>query len=105
MSRPQQIAAVVASLREYDPEKIILFGSCARQEDDRYSDLDLVIVKETEERFLDRLKRVYDLVQPYFALDVLVYTPAELAQMQERGNPFIEKVLAEGRVIYERPGG
>jgi hypothetical protein len=36
-------------------------------------------------------------------MDVLVYTPQELAEMQERENPFIEMVMKEGIVIYERP--
>ena len=104
MSRRQRnIEKVISSLRSYDPQKIILFGSQARGDDDKYSDLDLVVVKETDERFLDRLETVYDLVQPDFALDVLVYTPQELTDMCDRGNAFIEDVLKEGVVLYERP--
>ena len=97
------IEEIVASLRRYDPEKVILFGSRARGEDDPYSDIDLVIIKETEQRFLDRIASVYEVLQPVRAIDVLVYTPDELERMREEGNPFIEKVLQEGMVIYERP--
>ncbi len=102
MGRKGRIEEIVSSLREYDPERIILFGSHARRDADEYSDLDLVIIKETEERFLDRLKRVYEIMQPDFALDILVYTPGEFAHMLEEGNPFLERVLEEGIVIYER---
>jgi predicted nucleotidyltransferase len=99
-----RITQIVSALKEYEPERIILFGSQARGNADQYSDLDIVIIKETDERFLDRLKTIYELVQPRFAMDVLVYTPQEFAEMQERGNPFVEMVLREGIVVYERPG-
>ncbi len=99
----RRLAHLVSALRKYEPERIILFGSHARGEADEYSDLDIVVIKETEERFLDRLKTVYELVQPTFALDVVVYTPEEFAEMQRLGNPFIEMVLREGIVVYEKP--
>lgn len=99
----EQLARVIEALKEYDPERIILFGSRARGEEDSYSDLDLVLIKETQERFLDRLEKVFELVQPDFALDVLVYTPEEWARMKEEGNSFVEMVLEEGKIIYERP--
>ena len=103
--KQERVAHIIASLEEYDLQRVILFGSWARGDEDEYSDLDLVIIKETQERFLDRLARVYDLVKPTFAMDVLVYTPQEFAEMQERNNYFIEMVLKEGVVIYERPKG
>jgi predicted nucleotidyltransferase len=102
VEKKKRIEEIVSSLREYDPERIILFGSHARRDADEYSDLDLVVIKETEERFLDRLKRVYELVRPTFAMDLLVYTPEEFARMKEEGNPFIERVLEEGVVLYEK---
>ena len=102
MGKKERIEEIVSSLREYDPERIILFGSHARRDPDEYSDLDLVVIKETEERFLDRLKRVYELVRPTFAMDLLVYTPEEFARMKEEGNPLIERVFEEGVVVYEK---
>ena len=99
----KKVTQLVSALRKYDPDRIIIFGSHARGEADEHSDLDIVIIKETKERFLDRLKAVYELVQPTFALDVLVYTPGEFAELRKQGNPFIEMVLKEGVVIYEKP--
>jgi len=92
-------------VRAYDPLRVIVFGSFARGDTHEGSDLDLTVVKETEERFLDRISRVRDAcldididVQP------LVYTPAELREMLTGGNSFLETVLAEGLVAYERAG-
>lgn len=101
--RRRNVEKIISSLRSYDPQKIILFGSQARGDDDRHSDLDLVVIKETDERFLDGLETVHDLVQPDFALDRLVYTPHEQADMRDRNHAFMVNVLEEGVVLYERP--
>ena len=89
-------------MREYGPAKIIVFGSFARGEMHEASDLDLIVIKETGERFFRRIGRVRDAcdgipvdVQPF------VYTPSELAEMLEHGNSFLEKALAEGVIAYE----
>lgn len=93
---------MVEALQPYDPEKILVFGSCARGHQDAHSDVDIVVIRETQERFLDRSATVYRYVQPDFALDVLVYTPSEFAAMEADENPPIEQVQREGVVLYER---
>ena len=77
---------------------VILFGSLARGEVRETSDLDLIIVKETEERFLDRLDEYYEIVG--VAADIFVYTPEEFEAMKE--SPFIKRALKEGVVVYEK---
>ncbi len=87
-------------LRDYGPvEKIIFFGSAARGEADEYSDIDLIIVKETDKPFVRR-----SVEAPYFRIssDIFVYTPQEFEQMKEDENPFIESALEQGIVLYER---
>jgi len=61
---------------EYNPEKIILFGSFAWGDPNENSDIDLLIVKNTEKGKLERMREVRDLVNTDFAVDILVYTPA-----------------------------
>jgi predicted nucleotidyltransferase len=88
---------------EYHPEKVILFGSMANAEVDEWSDLDLVIVKETSKPFLQRLREVALLCRAQVSVDFLVYTPPEFAQMIADRNPFIlEEVIRKGRVLYKR---
>ncbi len=89
-------------VREYDPDKVIVFGSFARGDIHEGSDLDLLIVKETSERFTDRIGTVLRLCDFDIAVEPLVYTPAELKRMAERGNDFILTALREGRVVYEK---
>ncbi len=84
----------------YGPvEKIVIFGSQARAEADEYSDLDLIIIKKTDKRFLERILEVSLL--PIHA-DVFVYTPEEFEQMKENENPFILSALESDRVVYPR---
>jgi len=97
-----RIEDILDLLRRYDPEKVILFGSQAGASSDRYSDIDLVIIKETKKRFLDRLKEVIEIIRPNFAIDIFVYTPREFQEMIAEGNPFLEHVLKKGNVVYEK---
>ena len=89
--------------REYQPEKVILFGSMAQGDVQEWSDLDLAIIKETSLPFLQRLKQVALLCKPRVGVDFLVYTPSELEKMISDHNPFIVyEILDKGKVIYER---
>ena len=87
-------------IEENDPPQVILFGSMARGRVEEWSDLDLLIVKETDEPFLERSVRVALLCRAPVGVDYLVYTPAELAQMIMRGNPFILDALQELSLIH-----
>ena len=61
------------------------------------TDGDLIVVKETEKRFLDRLDEFYyDASEP---LDVLVYTPEEFESMKNR--PFLRRAMEGGKVLYD----
>ena len=82
--------------------RAIVFGSLARGDASRRSDLDLIVVQETDKRFLDR----YDDLLPAVTaavrsreVDLLIYTPQELAQISQRA--FIAAALREGKTIYE----
>jgi predicted nucleotidyltransferase len=89
-------------IRRYRPKKIIVFGSFARGDVHQGSDLDLIIIKNTQESFLKRMDRVLDLCNGEIAVEPLIYTEAEFGKMLEQGNDFLETVMSEGKVIYER---
>jgi len=98
-----RVAAILKKLQNYEPQKVILFGSFARGEVDEYSDLDLVVIKETPRRFVERLIEVARIVGTGFGkVDIFAYTPEEFEKMKEIGNPFIEQVLKDGITIYEK---
>ena len=88
---------------QYQPEKVILFGSMAEGTVSEWSDIDLVIIKETSLPFLQRLEEVALLCLAHEGVDYLVYTPGEFARMIAERNPFVIKEIVEkGKVLYER---
>lgn len=88
--------------RHLHPHKIILFGSMAAGEIEEWSDLDLVIVAETDKRFLERTKEVMLLLRPQVGVDILVYTPKEFEQLSRERSFFRTEILKKGKVLYER---
>jgi predicted nucleotidyltransferase len=80
--------------------RVILFGSLARGAPGPRSDLDLISVQGTGKRFMDRLDEFYRLLTPRVAMDILVYTPAEWAEMTAT-RPFLRRAQQEGVTLYE----
>lgn len=84
----------------YNPQQVILFGSLANGNVHEYSDIDLIVVKESDKSFYERLEEVILLTLPKVGADILVYTPQEFATIQNR--LFIEEeVMKKGKVIYD----
>ncbi len=85
------------------PEKIVLFGSWARGQARLNSDLDLLIIEESD---LPRYRRAgryrMALLGLFPAKDIVVWTPSEVALWRDVPNAFITAILAEGRVLYGR---
>ena len=82
--------------------KAVVFGSYARGDADSYSDLDLIIVAETQRDFLNRYEEFEGLYQVWRkGMDLLIYTPGELEEMLSEQRAFIELALEEGVVIFE----
>jgi predicted nucleotidyltransferase len=86
---------------EYRVEKIILFGSLAKNEINEWSDIDLIVIKDTDKPFYERLEEVIEIVKPDIGVDIIVYTPEEVDEMKE-SLFYTEEVLKKGKIIYER---
>jgi len=84
------------------PEKLILFGTLAQGELHEWSDIDLVVVEETDLPFYQRLRKIRELIQPQVGLDIVVYTPEEFDQLQAKCPFFREEIIAKGKIIYEQ---
>lgn len=89
-------------LAHVSPEKVILFGSLAQDQVHLWSDIDLIVVADTDARFLDRTKEMLQLLQPRVGLDILVYTPSEFERLLQERPFFQEEIASKGRVLYER---
>lgn len=95
-----ELERLVALLKRYGPQKIILFGSRARGEADDLSDYDVILVKRTDRSFMERLQEMVPyLVEFGRPAEILVYTPEEFERMKEFGLGWVAQ--QEGIVLYE----
>lgn len=96
------IQAVVREIVErFNPHKVVLFGSCAEGEPSRDSDVDLLVVMETEEPALHAAARIAGSIDHPFPLDILVTTPSAFDASLRRKGTFAVEVATKGVVLYE----
>jgi len=87
----------------FDPEKVVLFGSRSSGTERADSDVDLLVIMNTTKSPIQRAIEVKRACRPRFvAMDVLVKTPEEVATRLRQGNLFLRQILEQGRVLYER---
>jgi predicted nucleotidyltransferase len=84
-----------------NPYCIILFGSFATEDINEGSDVDMIIIADFKEPFLERIKILLDLNDGInLPLEPIGYTPEEFQKMRDEGNSFIEEVLLTGKILY-----
>lgn len=91
--------------REYKPLKIILYGSYAYGTPNIDSDIDLLILKNTSERSVDRFVKVKKIIyNPKRKIPVspLIYSPDEVKERLRIGDDFIKEILNKGVTLYEK---
>lgn len=89
----------------YAPIKVILFGSHAWGDPGPDSDIDLLIIKETSERFIDRwasARKAIESAHCSLPVDTIVLTPEEIKKRLAIGDPFVRQMIEEGETLYAR---
>jgi uncharacterized protein len=98
------ILDLVEKIKEgYEPDKIILFGSYAYGNPDNDSDIDLLIIKETQDRPIDRritVRRMTSDPNRFIPFAPIVLTPDEIQQRLRIGDQFIQEIIEKGEVLY-----
>ncbi len=100
----RRLEEAMARVREVLPglpgvRRVSLFGSAARGRADLRTDLDVLVVRETDEPFVERHASLYRALALPVDLDLICYTPGEFEAM--RDPPFLRRILAEEVVVYE----
>jgi len=99
----EAVARLVRSLDRV--EAIVLFGSRARGDWTPWSDYDILIVAQFNERYLDRIARILELLSDIpLEIEPHPYTLEESIHMLLKGNPTLVDAMEEGIVLYEGPG-
>lgn len=98
-----ELARIVEVIRaEYAPEKIVLFGSLAAEHVHEWSDIDLLVIKKTDKRPIERTMELVGLIKPKIGIDLFIYTPEEYELLLEERYSFILNVLKTGKTVYEK---
>jgi predicted nucleotidyltransferase len=90
-------------VRKFHPDKIILFGSYARGEVTRDSDIDLLVIMAIEGSNRQKMVQIYDEIGAVgIPKDVLVYTPAQVRKYGNVAGTTLKAALREGVIVYEK---
>lgn len=97
-----EIETVARKIAEKTEAKaVVLFGSYARGQAGKDSDVDLLVIAESDLPRHKRSRQLHLMFKPYpFAMDILVYTPKEVEQERQFELSFISRVLREGKRLY-----
>ncbi|MEM1668478.1 MAG: nucleotidyltransferase domain-containing protein [Thermofilaceae archaeon] len=82
-------------------DAIVLFGSRARGDYKPWSDYDILVLADFEEKYLDRIGRIFEITKDLtLNIEPHPYTLEEAIEMLKKGNPIIVDALSEGVVLY-----
>ncbi len=88
--------------REFQPERIILFGSYAYGKPRPDSDVDLLVVLPFDGKGFRKSLEILNRVNPNFSVDLVARRPEDAARRYEEGDPLMREALDHGKVLYER---
>ncbi len=99
----KKISDVVGSITtQFNPEKIILFGSHSDGTNTKDSDIDLCIIIDSKTSSFDLSIEISSKVPHKIPLDIIVKSPKEIKQRIKSGDFFIKHIMDNGKVLYEK---
>ncbi len=101
--KEEEIQHLIDSIvKNFHPQKIILFGSYAWGKPEPDSDVDLLIILKTRNT-LDTAVSIRQVIEHRFPVDIIVKTPKQVERRLKAGDSFISEIIKKGKVIYEAP--
>jgi predicted nucleotidyltransferase len=90
-------------VREFRPERIILFGSYAYGTVRPDSDIDLLVVMPFRGNPLRKSLEILSRVKPMIPVDLVVRTPEQVRRRLAWNDFLLQEATAKGSVLYEAP--
>ncbi|MBM4275505.1 MAG: nucleotidyltransferase domain-containing protein [Deltaproteobacteria bacterium] len=91
-------------VQEFQPDRIILFGSYASGQPTPDSDVDLLVIMPFEGKNLTQSLEILNRTNPRFPIDLLARRPDDTERRYREGDPLIREALDHGKVLYDRHG-
>ena len=103
ISRPKirKFARQVA--KQFNPHKIILFGSYAYGKPTEDSDVDILVIMSFKGRNPEKATEIWMATKPEFPIDIMVRKPAEIKARLKMGDCFFREITEKGIALYEAP--
>lgn len=89
--------------RQFNPQKIILFGSYAYGKPTEDSDVDMLVIMSFKGKGAEKATEILLATDPRFPIDLLVRTPEQVRMRIKLGDFFIREITQKGKVLYEAP--
>ena len=110
-TQTNDLCDIVSRLLTFDPHRIVLFGSQALGTENADSDIDLLVILNSEaisQTYRERMRRrlmVRDRLREInrrVPIDLLIYTKAEYELLRRQGTCFFTKIANSGKALYEK---
>ena len=89
-----KIQKIIEELKNYSPKKILLFGSRTRGDFRQNSDIDIAVDLDLNFRDKRKLKEKIDFIAGLYSVDLIF--------LNEVDKSFRDKILNEGKILYEK---
>ena len=112
-TKTNAIHEIVSRLRVVDPFRIVLFGSLALETEELDSDIDLLVILDSEDisqTYEKRMQRRLTVRESLRAvnmrvpIDLIVYSRGEYEFLKELGSSFLQEIESTGETLYEKAG-
>lgn len=90
-----------ALAREFSPQRVVLFGSHARNDARVDSDVDLLVIMPRVTRPISLAAEMVTRLRPRFAVDLLIRTPKQIRERLAANDFFLRNVIESGETLYE----
>ncbi len=87
--------------REFNPDRIILFGSHAYGQPHKDSDVDILVVLPFKGKPVRKAIEIRNKINAGVPLDLIVRTPEQVADRVAQNDWFMREILEKGRTLYE----
>ena len=88
-------------VREFRPERVILFGSYASGTAREDSDIDLLVVMHFRGNRVRKAVEILDKIKTRAAVDLMVRTPEDVQRRVGLNDFFLKSILDKGTVLHE----
>ena len=90
--------------KEFQPDRVVLFGSRASGTAGPDADVDLLVVLPFEGTSFRMSLQILNRIDPTFPVDLLARRPDDTSRRYAEGDPLVREALDRGKVLYERHG-